>query len=293
MKAAVRGILAVALTAAVAVPAAIWAYPKVGALAAHTVALPAPTRTDIVLVPHPGDEFQALSLVQDDPSSYKVFVLLTHGEESKGGGLDALVERLGHHGRVDESLPSDLEPLGTRGPFLDETNVVCSTAGEADDCTAVRTAEVWAGDRGALVAFDLGDGDLTRREVAWAYRTVKFNREQLGLEPGPVIGSLVGAAFANRAYDCVPFDDPDHRVVHEVLYEIDFGVERQVAPTCADDPDATISRVVADAHVDVAFPAANDGRATTRVHGTFPTVDEEGQRRVFHTHQEFWERYGD
>lgn len=290
MKPALRTLLATALVAAVAVPAAMWAWPKVGVLAAHTAALPAPTQMDIVLVPHPGDEFQALSLIADDPSSYKVFVLLTRGEESKGGELDTWVEQLGLHGRVDESLPSDLEPLGERGPFPDERNTVCRTDRGEDACTAVQTAEVWtdAEGRGAVVAFDLGDGDLTRGEVTWAIQTTKANREALGIDARVPVRGLVGAAFANTSYDCVGFEDPDHVAVHKALYNNNYFVDYQAAPTCADDPDAARSGVVSDAAVNVAFPGANDGRATRRIHGTFPKVDDRGQRRLFHTHQEFW-----
>jgi hypothetical protein len=51
--------------------------------------------------------------------------------------------------------------------------------------------------------------------------------------------------------------------------------------------------VVSDAAVDLAFPAANEGRSTRRIHGSYPTVDDQGQRRIFHTHQEFWVRTED
>lgn len=289
MKQLLRTAAAVALLVVVAVPAALWAWPKVGALAAHTSVPPAPTAMDIVLVPHPGDEFQALSLVADDPSAYTVYVLLTRGEESRGANLGTWVEQLDRHGRVDESLPAHLEPLGERGPFPDEHNIVCRTDRGEDDCTAVQTAEVWtdAEARGAVVAFDLGERDLTRGEVTWAIQTVKGNREALGIDTRVPVRGLVGAAFANTSYDCVRFEDPDHVAVHKALYDNNYFVAYQTAPTCADDPDAGRSGVVSDAAVDVAFPGS-DGKATWRIHGSFPTVDERGQRRPFHTHQEFW-----
>lgn len=269
-----------------AVPVTLWAWSALGGLAGRTAVLPDPERMDVVVVPHPGDEFQAWSLVEDDPTSYKVFVLTDDGS---GRALDAWVDRFGRLGQVDETLPTDLRGLGRRGPFPDDHGAVCRPDDRPAPCRTMRNPRVWVDDdgRGALVAFGVGAGGLTRREVLWTVRTVKRNREALGIEPALRPGSLIGAAFANRGYGCARFTDPDHLAVHEALFHTDLHFTEQLAPTCADDPDASRSSTVSARSTAVFFGHG------LRVHGAPATLSRKGQRHPFHTGQTFWVRFGE
>jgi hypothetical protein len=304
-------------------------WPFLGNVARDTAVDPKPTSTDYIVVPHPDDEFQAWSLLERDASTYKIFILATRGEETgfcePAGyrrGLQAAVEpapdpvpqgkwtdscesaRLSswvgyfdNMAKADTTLPQDLQRRATQGPFPVPAGQMCRYDG-SDDCISDTTAEVWVDEagRGALVAFNLGDGDLTRREVAWAVRTVRANRAQLGLELLPN-GDVIGASFANRSYDCYSYPHPDHRAVHEALHDVDFEMGRQIAPTCADDPEASRGEVVSEASARAAFEIGKDGErlgAHTRHYGwlanPYYKLDRKGQRQLFHTHQHFWVR---
>lgn len=326
--------IAAGLAALLVLPFAGWfTWPLIGDLAAHTAVLPTPTRVDYIVVPHPGDEFQAWSLIEDDPTSYKVFILATRGEESSScepgahrrawqprleppadpvprgrwtascekAALGSWVRFFTEQARSDPTLPSALRHTGSVRSLPDDAGRVCRKDGDKP-CRTNTSAEVWVDEvgRGALVAFDLGHGDLTRLEVAWAVRTVRQHRAELGLDISLSNGGLIGAAFANRAYDCVEHTDPDHRAVHEALYETDFNLGFQAAATCADDPDVAWSRVVSPASADAAFAVAEDGTRTgshTAAYGWMSRsparLDRRAQRSLFHTHQEFWVRFAD
>lgn len=167
-------------------------------------------------------------------------------------------------------------------------------------CRTDATATVWVDQegRGVLVAFNLGDGDLTRQEVAWAVRTVRDNRAALGINSKLPDGALIGGSFSNRQYDCFEYTHPDHYAVHQALHDVDFGMDYQAAPTCADDPETARSEVVTDDSAAAAFEVGPHGKrmgSHTRNYGwlynPYYPLDREGQNELFHTHQEFWVRW--
>jgi hypothetical protein len=319
----------VAVVGFVALVAAAVLWPFLGKVARNSAVEPAPTSIDYIVVPHPDDEFQAWSLIGHDDSTYKIFILATRGEETgfcePGGyrkglqsGLEPAPEPVprgkwtrsceaarlsswvGYFEQMaghDPTLPQDLRRRPTAGPFPVDAGPMCRYDG-SDECISDTTAEVWVDEagRGALVAFNLGDGDLTRREVSWAVRMVRANREALGLEKLPN-GDVIGASFANRSYDCFSYPHPDHRAVHEALHDVDFGMGDQIAPTCGDDPEASRSAVVSDTSAEAAFEIGPDGErlgAHTKHYGwlanPYYRLDRQAQRQLFHTHQHFWVR---
>jgi hypothetical protein len=151
--------------------------------------------------------------------------------------------------------------------------------------------------RGALVSFNLGDGDLTSHEVAWAVKTVQHNREALGIESTRPNGAIIGGSFFNRGRACVSYPNPDHRAVQKALRDVDFEAGIQAAPTCEGDPRATLARTVSKRSADAAFEVGRDGArlgAHTRNYGwlshRYYPLDRQGQSEVFHTHQHFWVR---
>lgn len=296
----------------------------------------APTAVSYVVSPHPDDEFQGWSLVENSPSNYKVFILLTHGEETgfcdlskyTSSGYDPPFERAANptpQGRwtdscssarlnswrtfiaemaeTDSTLPGQLVDLGSRGPFSSAGVTVCRRDNGNDGPCDVndRTAKVWhdTQGRGALVAFNLGDGDLTVNEVTWAIDTVRQNRAALGLDTSLPEHNIIGAAFSNRQYtNCFKYEHGDHYAVHSSLYNHNFGVNYQVGATCKSDPDAVLDPIVTSASVQKAFEVDSSGfRIGAHVnnygwlHAEYYPIDRNGQDELFHAEQSFWRRF--
>lgn len=293
-----------------------------------------PTELRYVLSPHPDDEFQAWSLLEDTPDAYTVFIMLTRGEETRfcepdtyaAEGYDEGLEPPAEpqpEGRwtasctrarlaswvtfmeamaaEDPGLPGDFADPVTAGPFAAAGTRICRHDDDRELCGQdQRTGKVWvdSSDRGALVSFDLGDGDLTADEVAWALETVRDHREDLGLDTELPESGIIGASFANRDHpDCFAYDHPDHHAVHEALYEHDFGAGPQTAATCRSDPRADRFETVTQASVEAAFEVDGEQRVGAHataygwLHEDFYPIDRNGQDELFHSHQAFWTRY--
>lgn len=90
----------------------------------------------------------------------------------------------------------------------------------------------------ALVFFDLGDGDLTKCEVEWALSQVRRLRLN-GWLPNLPEHAILGGSFYNASYEnCYMYTHPDHRAVHEAVWQTDFGTAgAQFGRTCRSDPD--------------------------------------------------------
>jgi len=253
-----------------------------------------PERTvNLAVVPHPDDEFQMWSLLEHTPDEYKVFVSLTRGEETAfcepdllESGLQAdlgevppspepagrwtpeceearmasLLGYLTQMSQTDPSIPGDFEALPTVTLPAGDT-AICRTDDGAERCGAdVREVRVWKDreDRGAVLVFDLGDGDLTAEESEWAMRSVISQREELGIDADLRIASVLGA-FANDHHACFSYPHPDHLAVHEALRTRDLDAGPQLAATCFLDPAQSLTALVGRDSADAAFELAPDG----------------------------------
>lgn len=286
-----------------------------------------------VVSPHPDDEFQGWSLVEQSPDNYKVFIVLTHGEQSgycepdgyarsyqpglerpatpepRGrwspecgkARITAQVNYLNDMALGDSTLPGDLQYQGVRAPFPSNGVDVCrrDSLGTDGPCTfRDRTARVWTSPNGmgALIMFNLGDGDLTTQEVTWAITTVQQNRAALGLNSTLSERNIIGASYRNASYPgCIRYDHVDHQSVHRALRNVDFGVGQQWGATCASDPDASRHRSVSAAGVTDAFEVgANGQRLGAHVNNygwlesPYYRIDVNGQAELFHRQQSFW-----
>lgn len=292
-----------------------------------------PVRLSYIVVPHPDDEMQAWSLIEDSPDLYKIFIVLTRGEQTAfcvAPGFDEGTGEASPHpwpaGRYssscetarqnsffdfitamaesDSGLPSSYDPEGVKGPFDSLGYEICrhDDAGHDDDCVADLTAEVWTSSHAAVVWFNLGDGDVTPDEVAWAVTTVRDNRASLDINSSLPSRNLIGASFWNTGHrDCFIYEHDDHRAVHEALWRIDFGMGQQLAATCRTDPATARSEQVSPAAFGEAFKTASNARIGKHtVHygwlwaddpGYWPG-DYEGQSELFHRQQSFWVQYG-
>lgn len=288
------------------------------------------------VVPHPDDEFQTWSLVEHSPEEYKVFILLTRGEETRfcesegyatghQAGLEppavpvpegrwsdaceqarvnSLISYFGEMGSHDPTLPADFGDPHVAGPFPDAGGDVCRVD-EATDCAVRdRTAEVWIDTqgRGAIIFFNLGDGDLSPEEVQWAVTTVLENRGTLGIDETLPDAGIIGT-FANADYPCIKYAHPDHMAVHEALWEVDFKAGFQLGASCQLDPRHSHSGVVSAQSTEAAFStsvAAGTGdeirtgahsRHYGWLHQAYYPVDHWTQQSLFHRHQYFWTRF--
>ena len=319
-----------------------------------------------IVVPHPDDEMQAWSLIEDTPGTYKVFIMLTRGEQTAYCDSPGLDEGTGEaaptprpHGRWtasceqarvnaffefmaamapgDSGLPSSFDHRGITGPFDSMGSAICRHDGtdrdrdrnrnhdgadHDDDCLVDLTAEVWTSPLAAVVWFNLGDGDLTAEETAWAIATVRDNRAALGIDSmlevarpdaaeapegqqggaRPTKQRLIGASYWNSMHPgCFVYEHDDHLAVREALWNIDFGLGEQIVATCASDPDASLSASVTPDRFDAAFETAGSQRIGAHlVHygwlwsdsPGYWAGDYSGQDELFHRRQSFRVRYG-
>lgn len=255
-----------------------------------------------VLLPHPDDEFQVWSQVEGREDSYTVFVLMTRGEQSSycdsetGGGrwtstcadarLASWTGFFEQMGEQDATLPGALPAEPERVTGLDPDDVA---VGRDDDgeVTVDADALVWrdAEGRGALVAFDLGDGDLTEQEATWAAEQVITDPAEFGLldrAPDRVLGAYY---FPGEADGCFSYPHPDHAAVAATIRAADLAPVQAYATCRAADAGASESRV-SDGAAEAAF---GDGGAFPAHYGwlgDWPLARDD-QSQLFHVPQAF------
>ena len=285
---------------------------------------PRPQRVSYIAVPHPDDEMQAWSLVEDTPDTYEVFIVMTRGEQTaycaspglddgtgeaapspwpagrwtascEAARQDSFFDFLAGMAANDASVPAHFSHYGTIGPFDSLGAAIC----RLDDvgCIEDRTAQVWTAANAAVVWFNLGDGDLTQDEASWAVRTVLENRSALGIDSELPGHQLIGASYWNSTYhDCFVYEHDDHRAVREALWHTDFGIGEQIVATCANDPDASRSAEVSPARFDDAFETSGTERIGAHVvhYGWLASGspgywagDDHNQSELFHRRQTF------
>lgn len=293
---------------------------------------PAVQTIDLVVVPHPDDEFQTWSLIEQRPDEYKVFAIMTQGEETgycdqdlqaaalqaglgelppspapDGRWSDAcaaarqssLIGFLTQMSQEDPTIPGDFADAAVHGPLDAAGTPVCRVDDAVSRCDdSLREVDVWLDrqGRGAVVFFDLGDGDATAEEVAWAVQSTIRHGAEWGFADAP-FGPVIGA-FANDSAPCVSYPHPDHVAVHTALWEVDFGVGPQLGATCFVDPRQRMSASVTPSAVQAGFELAEDG---TRVgahgrhygwlHSDVYPIGGIGQSTLFMPVQSFWIRF--
>lgn len=227
-----------------------------------------------VVTPHPDDEFEAWSMV-DESLHYTVFILLTRGENSgfcNGAGIST--EVVGDQARLAERIPF---PQPFQGPgqvcaqqridawssFLNEMSSADSAVDLPTYLGEFNTAidpnrfipsrlsgglrvpatnyQLWVGPKTARFVFDLGDGDLSENEVIWAIDRVRELRSKV--LPVQAEDSAIAAAYYNDRFSGgVTYVHPDHAAVQDALLDHDFGLPRgQYGRTVPGDPDRTIT----------------------------------------------------
>lgn len=187
----------------------------------------------IYLAPHPDDEFQFWSLLEEQATDYKILVVLNRGEQTayceretwesalqadlgelppspepdgrwtldcEEARISSLLGFMSEMAASDPGIPGIFSEPATHGPLDEAGRELCRMDGEeVRNCgDEIREARVWldAEERGAVVFFNLGDGDLTQDSVAWAVESLLAHREEWGLAPEIPVSSIVGA-FAN------------------------------------------------------------------------------------------------
>ncbi|GAA3588968.1 hypothetical protein GCM10022198_10930 [Klugiella xanthotipulae] len=293
------------------------------------VAASAPDKVSYIVIPHPDDEFEAWSLVENSPDNYKVFITVTRGDETgyctpasqayqvglekaptpkptdkwtascDNARLNSWLSFFTDMSKTDPSIPGSWAAGTTVGPFPANGTAIS----RVDGSTTVtdRSAKVWVDTqgRGAAIAFNLGDGDLTAAEVTWAVKTVRDNRTALGINSTLPNWNLV-TSFANSVYgSCAVYTHPDHRAIHESVWNTNFGFGYQAGATCATDPDASRTQLVTAASTNAAFSVNTATGLRTGAHtwnygwlnDTYFAVSRNAQNSVFMQRQSFWIRW--
>lgn len=275
----------------------------------------APTEMSYIALPHPDDEWQTWALVENSPANYKVFVLMTKGEQSgycdtpyastvgpssptptgkwtdscEQARTNSWVKFFTKMGATDSTLPSDLEYKG-KPVTLPANGASLTRVDDGSPYSASRAPDVWVDrqGRGALVSFDLGDGDLTQAEVTWAIKSVVGNRSALKLNSTLPNYNLIGA-YSNKYYSgCATYDHPDHYAIHAALYNTDFGMNYQTAATCSSDTDTSRVQSVSASSVSAAWGSGNSFEESYGWLGDYAYSS--GESTLFHGKQAFWTR---
>jgi hypothetical protein len=286
--------------------------------ASPACAVVAPVQMSYVVSPHPDDEWQMWSLIENSSDNYKVFITLTRGEQSTycaapytgnppsvpnpypNGKWSATCEEarlnswLGFFTQMsatDPSIPGDWVAQGEKGPFPSK-GVSLRVDDGAGLIQASTGARVWldAQGRGAAVSFDLGDGDLTAAEVRWAVETVRDNRAALGINSTLPNWNVLGA-FANTQYaNCQIYGHADHTALHDAFWNVDFGAFYQSAASCATDPDGVRTQVVGDNATNTAWGPAGAFKTQFGWLGNYALTQSQAGS-VFMRTQSFWTRF--
>ena len=229
------------------------------------------SRLSYYAVPHPDDEFQSWSLIENDAQTYPVIITMTRGEAT---GYCAKSGYKGYQPSLGE-LPPGNDPtyrsksckqnrIGSTLAFYQAMAAVDPTLGPMPTTQTMllggplppgtpgygcavssKTIEVWTGRNMALVFLDLGDGNLSSCEVQWAVSQVRRMRGTSAL-PNLAEHRLVAAGFRNKSNpNCYVYDHPDHRVVHQAIWNTNFMLPGgQYGRTCTTDPDHSLVRNV-------------------------------------------------
>jgi hypothetical protein len=244
-----------------------------------------PTQLSYVLFPHPDDEYEGWALIDNSTSNYKVFIMMTRGEETSGclpasagiggphwyEGPNSPVGRPDYNERMPvpnpwagkwtsqcrqarvEAFRTFLETMAasdvslpraptSRGTFCFGGMPSDGLPPSVDDNGVIREsrcADVWSNSVGAIVVFDLGDGDLRPPEVIWALQQVRANKAQLGIPALPE-WNVIGASYYNTRYpNCDTYGHTDHGAIHTALWNTNVGAGPQYVRTCTSDPDIT------------------------------------------------------
>ena len=274
------------------------------------------------VIPHPDDEVESWSLLEQGTDHYPVLMLLTRGEATRycdGSGFDPGTgerapapqpfgqstcpdERVdAWHFFLDEMAKSGRSHLGTvtwAGRFVGEVGPGETTPARCDgnSCRESRAFDAWVGERSARIVFDLGDGDLTKEEVIWAVRTVQRTRR---LFPIQNEDDVVAAGYANKnPLFGLPYMHGDHLAIHHAIFETDLGLPGpQWGRTSFGDPDAALTLDVSGYAYDAMFHVDGERRvgAHTVAYGWLASPYyrgcENGYACPFSHHQKFWRRF--
>lgn len=200
-------------------------------------AVPAKTAIDIYVLPHPDDETEVWSLVENRPDTYKVFLFLGRGESisycAPAARAKALRTQYGElqpdpdpvyrwhptcpQARMNSTL-GVFSAMAQLDPGVPDPDPVAKVVDLPDDgtpvrhcegttpitCTSDRTAIVHdGGDRGLVLFLALGDADTKTTEIVWGIRSVLAQRDALGIPADLPIRDIIGGYYGrSRSTAC-------------------------------------------------------------------------------------------
>lgn len=235
---------------------------------AHAAALK--SQVTYVVMPHPDDEFEGWSLVQNSPDNFPVFILMTHGENT-GYCTPTGVDSAGPYPyALDEAgeLPPNPAPLGPRSNSLDN-GLTCGEARLNSHIAAQNnqslydvnlqplalinpsaqsglspasygcsigdtTFQEWVGGTSnAELIFNVGDGNGSSGCVTWAIQTARQWKSSFSVTAGLPEFAVIGAAYySNGDSGCLTYQHPNHAAVWSALTGTDQGVPHQWTAGC-------------------------------------------------------------
>ena len=282
-----------------------------------------PIISSLIVMPHPDDESQAWSLIQNSPSNFKIFAYMTRGEATgycptypygldapgevaPSGGIYPSPWAKGSQGCVNARLGSNfntLTKMGTVDSTLPTGYTYRGTYTLPSDGTVVssRVVAVYSGGTfGTILSFNMGDGNLTSSEVVWAIHSIQNNLGLLGI-PALPIHNILGPYRNLSNPGCAVYDHPDHYAIQSALFNTTFAnVAYSAAPTCASDPDVVRTADVTTASWNSLWAVNGSNVATGFAQkyygwltpGHWIAAVGGSQSQIFMEHQSFWQHAG-
>lgn len=217
---------------------------------------PALTRLQLVVTPHPDDELEAWSQIDRSPDVYTVWLTMTRGEATAHCDAGVHTAELDvRAGEIPPSPPPEgarttscaEARLATWTTFLrlawSRPGASAAEVPERSPAEPARRLDLpalsavdglgalevptrdgrpsagtlaWVEPAMAMVALDLGDGQVSEAAAAWGVRAVLAERG--ALLPDLPLARIVSAAYVGALPDA-PYQHPDHRAVTAALLE--------------------------------------------------------------------------
>lgn len=151
--------------------------------------------------------------------------------------------------------------------------------------------EGWASQ--TLIAFDLGDGDLTDHEVVWAVEQILDHPEEFGLDPEIRFDAILSSyAYTGDDPACFPYDHPDHNAAEAAVQSTIFDAYHRYGADCRSNiSEQIVTAEVSEQSEEAAF---GEGDAFKHAYGWLgdwmQLADRGSQDQLFQLTQTYWVR---
>lgn len=271
---------------------------------------------NIIVSPHPDDEMESWSLIENSPDNYEIFAYMTRGSDTIYCNQDkwqAAVASKNGWALNPSPAPVIKNTPECKAARMESTRSFLAAMGAQDSSlpqgytsytdmtiSGLSVRKYDGGPQGMALFFDNPDGGLTQQQVIDSVRAIINNRNALGVPSNLRFTNIIGGYRNMNTAGCYVYNHTDHATVHAALWNYDFGTAgAQMGSTCRNDSDVSRIKTTTPTNWDYAFQASG---------GTFPgkhykyygwlsnpsfPIDGSGssQNGIYNRYQTFWQRF--